>query len=287
MTGETLYEALGGINEKYVNEAGKYHMSRKSVWLKWGAVAACLCLMVNIAIPLFHHKGGPWQSDSLRPLNVIAYHGAYYESIDMTDTKTLDTYHLPHEITADMIGISLGAGLDSKGKQTSQTFYQYVPYADIVTITTELKQERTQRAVYIVEDGGSYSFALFCNFIGFDSNTHAEASEMFAVYGIDEAEDIASITIGKDTITDADRIKTLFDHLNNSYAMGNDDYQNTVFKGMSEKEQQALCLELADTMVKIKIETTAGLVINNVQYQPTIQYVSWALNYYKLSALNA
>ena len=282
MTNEKLYEVLGDINEKRVKEARDYRKAKKPVWVKWGAMAACLCLVVGLAIPVLNPKGGPGQDDPLRPLNMIEYNGAYYEGIDMTDTKTLDSFNLPHEITTDMIGASLGTGLDSAGEKTEQILYQYVPYADIVTITDELKQERTQRAVYIVEDGGAYSFALFCNFIGFDSNTHTEASEMFVVYGVDEAEDIASITIGNDKITDADQLKALFDNLNSSYAMGNDDYQNAVFKGMSEEKQQALSTELADSMIEIKIETTEGIAINNLCYYPTINYVSWALNYYKL-----
>lgn len=284
MTNEKLYEVLGDINEKHVKEAREHHKAKKPVWLKWGAMAACLCLVVGIAIHVLNPKGGPGQDDPLRPLNVIEYNGAYYEGIDMTDTKTLDAFNLPYEITEDMIGASLGAGLGPAGEKTEQTLYQYLPYADIITITTELKQERAQRAVYIVEDGGAYSFALFCNFIGFDSNTHTEASEMFVVYGVDEPADIVSITIGKDKITDAEQIKALFDNLNNSYAMGNDDYQNAVFKGMSEEEQQSLSIELADSMIEIRIETAEGIAINNLRYYPTINYVSWALNYYKLDA---
>lgn len=285
MNRKDLYNSFNEVDDDIL-ERSEVATKRKTkpIWLKWGAIAACLCMVVSIAIPVLHHKGGPGQDDPLRPLNVIEYNGAYYEGIDMIDTKTLDKYNLPHKITADMIGSSLGAGLDAKGEQTEQTLYQYVPYADIVTITTELKQERAQRAVYIVEEGGVYSFALFCNFLSFDSNTHTEASEMFVVYGVDGADDIASITVGNDEITDPDKIKTLFDNLYNSYAMGNDDYQNAVFKGMSEEEQQTLCIKLADSMVEIRIVTTEGVVINNIQFYPTIQYVSWALNYYKLNS---
>jgi len=285
MNRKDLYNSFNEVDEDILERSDAANKRKVSpVWLKWGAIAACLCLMVSIAIPVFRHKGGPGQDDTLRPLNVLEYNGAYYEGIDMSDTKTLDKYNLPHEITADMIGNSLGTGLDSEGKQTEQTFYQYAPYADITTITTELKQERAQRAAYIIEEDGVYSFALFCNFISYDSNTHTEASEMFVVYGVDESTDIASITIGDDKITDSDKIKELFDILYHSYAMGNDDYQNTVFKGMSEEEQQALSIELADSMLEIRIETTEGMVINNIRYQPTIQFVSWALNYYKLDS---
>lgn len=47
MKKEQLYEVLGDINENYINDA---HMTTKKnfrpVWLKWGALAACLCLVV-------------------------------------------------------------------------------------------------------------------------------------------------------------------------------------------------------------------------------------------------
>ena len=46
MTNEKLYEVLGDINEKYVKEAREYHKAKKPVWIKWGAMAACLCLVV-------------------------------------------------------------------------------------------------------------------------------------------------------------------------------------------------------------------------------------------------
>jgi hypothetical protein len=283
-----LYNSFNEIDDDILERSDAATGRRtKPVWLKWGAVAACLCLMVSIAVPVLHRIGEPGKDDDfVRPLHVITYNGAYYEGIDMDNTKTLDKYDLPHEITTDMIGSSLGTGArrDSDGKPTNPTFYQYTPYADIVTITGS-NQERAQQAVYIVKEDGVYFFALFCNFISSDPNSFAEASEMFAVYGVDEATDIATITVGNDEITDPNKIKEVFENLNNSYAMGNDDFQNSVFKGMSsEEEQQAFCIELADSMAEVRIVTTAGIVINNINYYPTIGYVYWALNYYKLSS---
>lgn len=52
MTNEKLYEVLGDINEKHINEARAYHKAKKPGWVKWGAMAACLCLMIcAVAIP--------------------------------------------------------------------------------------------------------------------------------------------------------------------------------------------------------------------------------------------
>jgi hypothetical protein len=47
MKKEKLYEVIGEIDDNYINDA---HMTVKkksrSVWVKWGAMAACLCLIV-------------------------------------------------------------------------------------------------------------------------------------------------------------------------------------------------------------------------------------------------
>ena len=46
MTAKTFSVVLGEINEKYLNEAISYKAKKKNGWLKWGAIAACLCLVV-------------------------------------------------------------------------------------------------------------------------------------------------------------------------------------------------------------------------------------------------
>lgn len=47
-----ISETIGNINPKYVNEAisytGEVKTIRRPIWMKWGAVAACLCLVVVI-----------------------------------------------------------------------------------------------------------------------------------------------------------------------------------------------------------------------------------------------
>lgn len=293
MKKEDFFEVLGELDDDIVSGAktpakGNANSKiRRSGWLKWGAAAACLAVVLAVGVPYISDicglKGGPGQGDPVPPLKVIEYEGAYYEIIDMANTELLDTYHLPREITVGVVGDPLGTGLDGSGKQTERIMYQYLPYADIVTVTGGLNQERAQRAVYVVEEGEGYSFALFCNFIHLDSNTHEEASELFAVYGVDEAEDIAGIAIGGETVSDSARIQEIFDSLYHSRSMGNDDYQDTFFKGMSEEDQQALSIELADSMMKLRIITTDGVAINNLRYYPTINCVCWALNYYQLN----
>ena len=50
MKKEELFEAIGDINEDYVNEARKDSKKKvRSIWMKVGALVACLCLVVGLA----------------------------------------------------------------------------------------------------------------------------------------------------------------------------------------------------------------------------------------------
>ena len=59
MNGKKLLEAVGEVNDSYVEEAAGYRKSRKApLWLRWGAVAACLCVAaVSGAVLLRGNEG--------------------------------------------------------------------------------------------------------------------------------------------------------------------------------------------------------------------------------------
>ena len=46
MRKEEFCEVIGDINEDYVRGARECRKAKKPVWIKWGAMAACLCLVV-------------------------------------------------------------------------------------------------------------------------------------------------------------------------------------------------------------------------------------------------
>lgn len=282
---ETFSELLGEINESYVKEAEEVKKGSKSHWYRRGALAACLALVLLIGgVTLLHPMGGPKQDDFLTPIHLVAYQGAYYETVDMSDTALLARFNLPNKITENMIGNSLGKVLDASEEYAQGEFYQYVPYAHIsaVPASDTLNQERPQSAVYILKENEAYTFALFCNFIPFDTNTHTEAEEMFAVYGVDEETDIVSITAKGENYTDLEIIERFFFSLNGSTSMGNNDFQKRYFGDKSEEEQQEISIALADSVILIEAQTNEGIKIPNIRYYPTIGVVSWALNYYQL-----
>ena len=46
MNAALFSRALGKVNDKYIMEAITYKKEKKSGWLKWGVLAACLCLVI-------------------------------------------------------------------------------------------------------------------------------------------------------------------------------------------------------------------------------------------------
>lgn len=56
MKKEKLYEAIGEIDDNYINDAHLTTKKKKSrpAWIKWGAMAACLCLVVAL-FPLINN----------------------------------------------------------------------------------------------------------------------------------------------------------------------------------------------------------------------------------------
>ena len=71
MKKEELFEAIGDINEDYVNDARKDSKKKvRSIWVKVGALAACLCLVVGLAtIFPWNGNGGPHQPEIVPPDN--------------------------------------------------------------------------------------------------------------------------------------------------------------------------------------------------------------------------
>ncbi len=45
-------EVMGDINEDYIKSAHAPRIKRQPVWVKWGAMAACLCLIVTAVVAL-------------------------------------------------------------------------------------------------------------------------------------------------------------------------------------------------------------------------------------------
>lgn len=257
MTNEKLYEVLGDIDEKHIEEVRAYRRAKRPAWRKWGAMAACLCLVVSLAIPVLRHKGG-LGSDPARDIAALEYNGKYYEAVDIPEV--LERYGLPSELTADMAGEQLeylradGGGYECTTGETDVALYQYAP--------------APCDGVYLLRDGERWYAALFCNFYRFDSNTSAPLTELYRVYGIESADDIAAITEmerdgGKEAgapVVERQELAAFYDMTAALWSYGNDDFQQQMFGGYpDEASQQQAHIAFADDYRCLRIETAAGL----------------------------
>ena len=93
-----MAKAMGYIDDDLVSGAVEYKRTKKkNSWLKWGAMAACLCLVIGLAIPMLnndysdHNAHGGLQSVKNPVYNVVEYAvPASYEPADLYISTTTD-----------------------------------------------------------------------------------------------------------------------------------------------------------------------------------------------------
>lgn len=278
MKAEKLFELLGNIDDHHIVAAQKSKRSSRKI--AFVAAAVCLCTFVAMFLPAFLRKGSfGGLHDDAPPENTVTFNGAVYSVIGTDDKQLLAKYGLPETIDASVIGRHVGNGKNAENEEDTAFYLYNRPLPPGATDTAVV---RPQRAVYVVKTDDGYGYALFGNFVLFDTDAHQEASEMFAVYGIQCKDDIAKIVANGTTYDDADTISSFYNALLNAQPFGNDGFQARVFGGLSEKEQQALSREIADCAVEISMYTARGLVTHDIFYHPNIGYIYWACNYYQI-----
>ena len=282
MTNENILDAIGGINENAVQDAKAYKRPKSKRWFRWGAMAACLCLVVGIAIPILHHKGGIDHQDPLQDTAAFELNGKFYEVVETPEV--LEKYGLPSKITEDVAGDHV-AYLKSDGDdsyectpiETDMELYQYNPAAS--------------DGVYVLRDGDTWYAALFCNFYQFDSNTNCSLTELYRVYGIESADDIKSITEmdnnnENETGTPVVERQEITEFYNMTIALGsygNDDFQAEVFGNIPEEKQQEAHSAFAENQRNLRVETKDGLRFF-IAFYPSYNWIygGGTMSYFKI-----
>lgn len=282
MTNENILDAIGGINENAVQDAKAYKRPKSKRWFRWGAMAACLCLVVGIAIPILHHKGGIDHQDPLQDTAAFELNGKFYEVVETPEV--LEKYGLPSKITEDVAGDHV-AYLKSDGDdsyectpiETDMELYQYNPAAS--------------GGVYVLRNGETWCAALFCNFYQFDSNTNCSLTELYRVYGIESADDIKSITEmdnnnENETGTPVVERQEITEFYNMTIALGsygNDDFQAEVFGNIPEEKQQEAHSAFAENQRNLRVETKDGLRFF-IAFYPSYNWIygGGTMSYFKI-----
>lgn len=107
MKAKKFSEALGNVRDEYVSEAIAYQSKRKSrSWLKWGVVAACLCLIMVATIPLWR---GNFVSNQGNEDKIQGNEDKIIDSENGVSIPKLDV-NLSNDVEADMIGFFIYQG---------------------------------------------------------------------------------------------------------------------------------------------------------------------------------
>ena len=257
---------MNQIDDDILERSEVRKKKKSSVWMKWGAMAACLCLLVGVLVPLanslFNAKGGSgFQDDLLGDTALLYFQGALYECC--YTKEGLKRVGLPSEITKDMAGehvayLKMGdvGGYQETTEITNMELFQYAP--------------APTRAVYVLRDGESYMAVLFCRtYFPDDIGAYTDLAEVYRFFDISDASDIVSIAQtdwnrGKVTgaeITEPNAIEEFYaltTDITKFVSMGNNEFQSIVFDGIPEEEQQEDHNALADDLQVIRVETKDG-----------------------------
>lgn len=174
MTTKTFSHALGEIGDKYISEATSYTAAKKkNSWMKWGAVAACLCLVVIGAIvaPTFF-TNSDLTSGVQDDVPSVIYNGTVYVICGTGEASILEECGLPTEITEELAGEHLGYL-----KQGQKNTY-YLP-EEIASADVELFEYAPGHNdnVYIVRIDDEYYAAIRKDNNGYHGLTDIEPTE--------------------------------------------------------------------------------------------------------------
>lgn len=275
MNRKDLYQSMNQIDDDILERSEVRKKKKSSVWMKWGAMAACLCLMVGVLVPLanslFNAKGGGDFQDGVPAEPALIYfQGALYQCVYAEDA--LKRVGLPSEITEDLAGehvayLEMGGSVDYQEtiKETDTELFQYAP--------------APTRAVYILRDGDNYMVALFNRtYFPDDKDAYTNLAEVYRFFDISDASDIVSIAqtdwnrekVTGAEITEPNAIEEFYaltTDITTFVSMGNDEFQSIVFGGIPEEKQPDAHNAFADDLQIIRVETKDGFRFY-LQYYP-------------------
>lgn len=114
MKNENILDAIGMINEEAVRDAKAYQRPKSRNWLKWGAMAACLCLVVLVGIKM-------GTRDNFIPLNINTITNASYSAPAIT--STIESVQVTEDDVNAWLGFDLRSNLPKEIKDFSMKYY--------------------------------------------------------------------------------------------------------------------------------------------------------------------
>ena len=161
MTNEKLYEVLGDINEKYVSEARVYQKAKKPIWVKWGAIVACLCLMIPLtafAIDIIQYNAAV---DYLNSLGIVVEDLSDYSHKEIKEAvKTIDAGE-SNPLTEEILSLipENKEPLDTPTQVTSEQIKELTPTMtreDVLSLLGDTQDVGSGIYIYLYEVDQQY-----------------------------------------------------------------------------------------------------------------------------------
>ena len=259
MNAEGLMRAIGGISDRHIEEFAvvKPVSSTKITWLKIVSIAACFAIIVGIANIALNFIDRP-TIDEAPEVQACIVGDEYYELIK--DEKYIETRGLPQEITANMLGDYIGScRLESDGRVGKA--YDYLGYSGDSVLILELENQ--------------YFYLFFCNPMNID--VVISMPDLLDRYGLKD--NITSISIdGKLLVVN---LESILDELTKANALTGNEFDDAVFKGKTEEEQQTIRKNMKPVEIVISGNSADVLVID---YYPSLGYAYCANTYYEITS---
>ncbi len=260
-------DVMGGIDEEYIKAAHAPKAKKKPVWLKWGAMAACLCLLVAVFPVMNYFMQPEHKGTELGESETFVYNGMDY-SIVIQPFDSLENYGFPREITSELAGEQLAfLTRDTNGK-----FVETDNQTD--TIMFEYKKGACD-AAKIIQHANKWYAAIFTS-VAPDINDLVEPvdfSEVYRIYGVKSAEDIAAVYVNSDKFDNRDVIAGFYEVTHTLEAQNAEAFDDSVYKDCkNEAEREAVDNAIKNDFCKLRIDTSSGIRIH-LQIYPAFGWI--------------
>ena len=232
-------DAMSELDTKYVDEALNYKKKdKKPIWIKWGAMAACLCVLVVGAVYLFAQFDNEHGSDIEPGIEITLEEAVNNETFGkLFPTWIFEDYTLEGSVgvfgdTVLRASFYSESHVDELQIQITdrEWFYSQHPDLELNTVIYRETTEGTRNQIYI--DGGDYVVRYSC-IVSMKNNSDFLRMVNSATYFQEKGESL--VWFGDKLIKTGDLSETTLQWL---------DWYN----GLSEEEQLAISAIPADLL---------------------------------------
>ena len=168
MNAKAFSDAMSELDNRYIDEALNYkRKAKKPIWVKWGAIAACVCLMIPLtacAIDIIQYNAA---ADYLNSLGIAVEDLSDYSHKEIKEAvKTIDAGE-SSPLTEEILGLipeSKETG-DTPAQVTSEQIKQLTPTmtrADILSLLGNTQDIGSGIYIYLYEVDQQYLLRIPC-----------------------------------------------------------------------------------------------------------------------------